>query len=82
MMPGAGGMDAEAARMAMNGTMGTNTLVPTRPTPRAPASRATRAGSRGVSRGSAAPRSYVIEAPLAEERDAANDALPGATGVA
>jgi hypothetical protein len=82
MMSGTGGMDAEAARMAMNGTMGINTMGAAAPDPagsgqmRDPRKLARREPRIGRA------RSYVIEAPLAEERDAANDALPGATGVA
>jgi hypothetical protein len=82
LMPGTGGMDAEAARMALNGTTGTNTMGAAGPDPassgqpRDPRRLAQREPRIGRA------RSYVIEAPLAEERDAANDALPGATGVA
>jgi hypothetical protein len=81
LMPGTGGMDAEGARMALNGTMGTNTMGAAGSDPGRASSGDPRLLARREPR-IGRTRSYVIERPLAKERDAANDALGGATGVA
>lgn len=80
LMPGTGGMDAEGARMALSGTIGTNTTGAS-----APDAGGQRRDPRLLARrepGIGRARSYVIEAPLAEEPQPANDALRGATSVA
>jgi hypothetical protein len=65
MMPGTGGMDAEAARMLGSGTYGTNTAGAAGPETRPDGSRdPRRVATREPAIGRA--RSYVIEAPLAE----------------
>jgi hypothetical protein len=83
MMPGTGGMDAEAARMLGSGTYATNTAGAGVPDTRAGGAQdPRRLARRDPAIGRA--RSYVIEAPLAEQADpalsdqAANAGLGGA----
>lgn len=80
-MPGTGGMDAEAARMLMSGTLASNTMGAAGPDVTRAGERDARLLARREPRIGRA-RSYVIEAPLAEQPRGANDRLPGVGGVA
>lgn len=66
-MPGTGGMDAEAARMLATGSLGTNTTGGAGPVTGGASQDPRKLARREPPIGRA--RSYVIEAPLAEEGD-------------